>query len=151
MSTYTILIACFVVFGALFFLFKKKKVEARRVAKPHPFHGAHDCGIRALLAVMPDIKHEDLRSTFLHCSDDWPHSGISDKDFNVGLRHLGLYDLFSYDSSKDTIGNLKANKAHTYIALIGGHYTVIERGKIVDANYSNMPSNTQVFGKWKLL
>ncbi len=136
------------------FLFCGKKKGQVKVSSPksHSFNGAHDCGIRALLAVVPDIPDEQIQKTFMHCADKWPYAGISDKEFNISLRHLKLFDRFTYECEGTSIEQLKQDAKNTYIALIPGHYTVVHESKVIDSDYNQgLPNNTKVIASWKLI
>ena len=152
MNIYIIIAIGIIIFLAVLFFGKRQRSFSIPDPRAHNFHGSHDCGIRALITVMPDLDHDEIKDTFMNCTDHWPYKGITDKEFNIGLRHLGIYEKLMFGQDKNSIGALKNDSKSTYIALIGGHFTVVSNGKIVDQNIkSGLDANTKVYSSWKLV
>ena len=116
------------------------------------FNGPHDCGIRALLKVVPDLPHEKVKEAFMHCCEWWPYGGITNKEFNIALRYLKIFDHFVYDDRDNMcIGEFISDYQNNYILLLHGHFTFIRNGKIQDAPfYTNSKSDEKVYCSWKL-
>ncbi len=152
MNIYIIVAVVIIICFAVLFFRKRQRPFAIPDPKSHNFHGPHDCGIRALITVMPDLDHDEIKKTFTNCTDQWPYKGISDKEFNIGLRHLGVYEKLVFGQDKNSVGALHNDAKSTYIALIGGHFTVVSNGKIVDQNIkSGLDASTKVYSSWKLV
>lgn len=115
------------------------------------FGGAHDCGPRALLTVMPTLSHERIREAFNNCSDKWPYGGITNVEFTTALRYLDVFDLFSYNAEDDLkISDFLDNNKFS-VLLIHGHFTVVKDSKIYDTpNYVSISPKTHVYCAWTL-
>ena len=115
---------------------------------PKDFMGIHDCGLRALYLVLPDLSVEEMKLAFNRCCEWWPHKGVTNKEFNIALSHLKIKDRFSYHGNNSLrLKDLKKQKNDTFIALIYGHYTVIKKGVSLESYYNN----EKIFCHWKLL
>ena len=116
------------------------------------FSGPHDCSLVALMVVMPDLQINKVKSAFMLCCKRWPYAGVNNKDFNVSLRHLGIFDNFEYDDSENqTVRTCLQKKKRPTILLIDGHFFVIRGGKIYDEYFSNyITGNTKVYFSWEL-
>ncbi len=126
-------------------LLKKKNDNISEI--PTEIRGPHDCGLRALHTVLPEISVKKMIDGFTHCCEWWPYKGISNKEFNITLSYLKIKDRFEYTSNKVLkIGDLKDHKNDTFIVLIYGHYTVVRNGKSLEF-YSKQ---TKIFCCWRL-
>lgn len=116
------------------------------------FSGPHDCSLVALMAVMPSLQVDEVKDAFMLCCKRWPHAGVNNKDFNISLRHLGIFDHFKYDDSDgQTINTCLQRKKNSSVLLIDGHFLAIHEGKIYDEYFSGRPpSNTKVYFSWEL-
>lgn len=114
--------------------------------------GPHDCGLRALCRVMPELPLEKITHAFDNSCDKWPFDGITNKEFNIALRFLGVFELFKYSDTEGKKLIEFLNEDGVYILLIYGHFTVVMDGKIKDSSYyQNMSGSEKVFCSWKLL
>lgn len=112
----------------------------------------HSCGPVALARVMPDLSDGQIIKAFNLCCEEWPYGGVSNKEFNITLRHLKIFDRFEYDDRDGmTAGDFTARKRDTFIILIYGHYTVVENGEIRDSysDYCAYSDNEDVYCSWR--
>ena len=124
------------------------------------FNGKHDCSIRSLLLVMPELDYERVRRVFEQCTQWYPYGAVTNNEFNMVLRTLGIFDKFEYgilddeESSEDkTAWDFIEDKENTYIILFYGHFTVIDNGRIVDffpVNLTNAMRERKVYRYWML-
>lgn len=97
------------------------------------FNGPHDCSVRSLLLVMPELDYEEVRKNFLNCTDKYPYGSVTTRDFNIVLRVMKIFDKFEHGKANGkTIWDFADDKENTYILLLEGHFTVVSDGKIVD-------------------
>jgi len=139
--------ACINKFFAFFFREKKSEQEnSLDTISSLP----HSCALCALYQVIPNLTPEDLEDAFKLCTDSaWPNRGITNKEFNITLKYLGIFDRFSYSDKETTIFEI-LNLKSSVIVLIHGHYTVIQKGMVKD-KYGYFPKNDEkVYCYWSL-
>ena len=124
-------------------LFRRKKPSYNK-----DIQGSHDCALRALHMVCPDISIESMQHSFNICCNNWPYAGITNKEFNISISNLKIKDRFQYyDNDNIILKHLLRNKEHIFIALIYGHYTVIYKGKATE--YSS--PYEEIYCYWQLI
>lgn len=123
----------------------KKKILAS-------FDGKHDCSIRSLLLVMPELDYEKVRDFFLKWTDKHPYGGVTTRDFNLVLRIMKIFDKFEHGkpNGEKTIWDFIEDEENTYILLLENHFTVVSDGRIVDFLSINPLNDEKVFSSWKL-
>lgn len=111
----------------------------------------NSCALTALSRVLPQLTYSEIEEAFYNCCDKWPSAGVTHKEFNIVLRHLGVFDKFTYKEVNYLYFNYFTDKRQTNILLIPGHYTVCQNGKIYDSyGYKNLPTNTKIYCYWSL-
>ncbi len=123
------------------------------------FHGEHDCGPIALCKVFPHLKYGKVREAFLYSTKLWPSGPVSNKDMNIALRYLNIYERFEYQAhligKKKKIIHFTKQQDTTFILLFKWHYTVVSNCKILEDTeffFRNKPvGSIRVFNSWKLL
>ena len=122
----------------------------RTPRRPHPSlfgDRLHDCGPIALYHANPSVTEDAIVSAFLYCATDWPYAGVSNRDFSVTAKYLGL--RFFYDDSPDTrLADLLAARPHRCVALLYGHFVSVLRGAIVGADGDAFSPDSTVFCTW---
>ena len=116
--------------------------------------GEHNCALVALAEVMPDISSDAIIQGFSDCCDKWPYAGVTNKEFNITLRHLGRYNQFEYDDSANMVlGDFLANskRKDIFILLLYGHFAVIKHGKVIDTIFYKRARGDKVYCSWHLL
>lgn len=132
---------------ALYFLGARKKVAE----KPIQFRGPHDCGMRALQVVLPHLSAEKIENAFMNCADKWPRGGVTNVEFNVALRFMGLFDQFEYnDADGQKLGDFLDDEDSATILLIHGHFTTVKEGKIIDMSFVPGAAQQKVYCSWRL-
>lgn len=111
--------------------------------------GIHNCAPNALAKVMPSLSSDGIIKGFFECCDKWPYGGVTNKEFNITLRHLGIFNQFEYDDNKKIKVLNFLSRKDTFIILLYGHFTVIKAGK-VDDNHT-VRYHDQVYCSWKLI
>ena len=111
--------------------------------------GKHECSVNMLLNVMPKLDQDQVVDAFKKCCNLYPYNGVTNKEFNIALRYLKIIDKFEYDDSDDlVVRDFLERKKDTFILLIHGHFTVVMKGKILDAMY--ITETSKVYCSWKL-
>tara|TARA_X000000950_G_scaffold289319_1_gene411934 strand:+ start:5835 stop:7157 length:1323 start_codon:yes stop_codon:yes gene_type:complete len=124
----TILIFLFV--AILIWVFVKRD---KALPDENNFNGLHDCGPRALMTVLPDLQRDKVEAAFKDCSDEWPYGGVTNVEFTTVLRHLNLFELFTYHAGDNLkLSDFTQEDNKFAVLLITGHFTVIKNGKIFD-------------------
>lgn len=113
----------------------------------------HDCGLRALSTVLPELAINDIVAAFMHSCEWWPHRGVTNKEYNIALSYLNVKDKFEYVVPEGlTISDLQRDNLETYIVLLYGHYTVVCSGCVVDRFIqSDIFSSSEVVCYWRLV
>ena len=111
--------------------------------------GKHECSVNMLLNVMPELDREQVIDAFKKCCNLYPYEGVTNKEFNIVLRYLKIFDKFEYDDSDGlTVKNFLERKKEIFIILIHGHFTVIMKGRMLESMY--ITKNSKVYCSWKL-
>ena len=127
------------------------KRQDRKISYPKEIQGFHDCGPRALYTVLPNIPIKEMVNAFTNCCDRWPYGGISNKEFNITLSHLRIKNKFQYFAPESlTLNKLIEQNKDIFIALVFGHYVVVQKGNCIEKHYSLNPHKTKVYCYWKL-
>ncbi len=113
---------------------------------------AHNCALVALARVKPDLSADQIIRGFGDCCDRWPHAGVTNKEFNITLRHLGIFDQFEYnDSERMTVKDFFAMKESVFIILTHGHFSAIVHGMAIDDFYYAGSHVAKVYCSWRLI
>ena len=109
--------------------------------------GNHDCAPASLYWAAPTIPESRIIEAFLFCSENWPYGGVTNKEFQIVVKYLGIGSDYSADS--ETLGALLTRKPGRCVALLHGHFIAIINGKIVgrDARRS-WDLSTEVYCHW---
>ena len=107
--------------------------------------GLHDCGPASLYRVVPWIPESRIREAFQYCSESWPYSGVSNRDFQIVVKYLRL--RASYSDIKETVGSLLSKSPERCVALIPGHYIGIIDGEVLPPD-TNVSRNAMVHFHW---
>lgn len=114
--------------------------------------GKHNCAPMALAEVMPNLSADRILQGFSECCDKWPYGGVTNKEFNITLRHLDLFEKFKYDDSdKRIMKHFLCRRNEVFILLILGHFTVVRNGKIYDNVIYTKCINDKVYCSWRLI
>ena len=135
------------IFSLVFNLWTRLFDTDEKFKHPEKFgSGPHDCALVALHIVAPRVSEDEIKDAFLFSTENWPHGGVTNKEFNITLNYLKL--KFEYDDSEgQTIGSLIQRKDPRCVALIHGHYIALRRGKIVGEHLSFNPK-IKVYCNW---
>ena len=115
------------------------------------FGGKHDCSIRSLLLVMPELDHEEVKNAFMHCTQWHPYGAVTNKEFNMALKFLKIYHKFEYgEPDNSNAWDFIDDGENTYIILFYGHYTVVDKGRIVDFFPIRISDDRKVHCYWKI-
>ena len=132
------------------FSFKKKKVTLPPLTEKIQFNGLHDCGLRALTNVFPNLDKKKLQEIALNTCSKYPSGGITVGEMDTILIRIGLFKKVRYYENKPLlIKDLLNQKQKAFIILIKGHYTVSSYGKIRDI--ISVSYNTTILSYWELL
>ena len=71
-------------------------------------NGAHDCALESLYWVVPRISEHRIIEAFQFCTEKWPYDGVTNTEFAVVLKHLGIENR--YFPEKEILGELLARK-----------------------------------------
>ena len=119
------------------------------------FSGLHDCGPRALIRVVPELRETQILEAFLLCSEKWPHGGVSNKEFEIALKYLKV--KHHYNSTQETLQDLLDRKPSRCVALLWGHFIAIRDGKVAGREvigqhsyqfFRTTPSEITVYCSW---
>ncbi len=139
-------------FKSLWYRLSFFRYSSEQIGVNSRFQGKHDCALVALAKIFPDFPSDQMIQGFSNCCDRWPYAGVTNKEFNITLRHLELFDKFEYDDSDDMIvSHFLIKEADVFILLIYGHFTVVKHGKVFDTRvYTNIHS-ANVYCSWRLI
>lgn len=130
-------------------MIKKKLFKSINI--PSEIQGLHDCGLRALHIVLPNLSIKGMKEAFSGCCQQWPYKGISNKEFNITLACLKIKDKFDYVApEKSNLSDIMSYKKDVFIVLIYGHYIVIKNGICVEDIYNYKSNKTKVYCYWRL-
>ena len=109
--------------------------------------GQHDCALSSLYWAAPATSESGIVSAFNVVTDTWPYGGVTNKEFAITLKYLGVESIYSTDIN--TLGALLATKPAKCVALLHGHFIPIVDGVIVggDAHRQWAP-DTHVYCYW---
>ena len=111
----------------------------------------HSCALVALARAIPDLPAQDIIEAFVMRCDKWPEAGVSNSEFNKVLHDLKVFDRFHYDGADTTIEELIKQPKKLFIALIHGHFTVVQDGVVRDSPYNlSISTDTAVYCSWEL-
>ena len=111
--------------------------------------GKHECSVNMLLNVMPQLDQEQVVDAFKKCCNLYPYDGVTNKEFNIALRYLKIFDKFEYDDSDGfVVQDFLERKRETFILLIHGHFTIVMKGRVLDA--MRISEKSKVYCSWKL-
>ena len=92
------------------------------------FQGKHDCGPRSLLRAVPELDPRRVRDAFTLCSEKWPYGGVSNKEFEIAVKFLGLEH--EYWGDEETLGEVLDREPGRCVALLWGHFIAIRDGEV---------------------
>ena len=109
--------------------------------------GQHDCALSSLYWAVPSIPESDIPRAFIEATATWPYGGVTNKEFVIALKYLGLDS--DYSGEPISLRALLAARPARCVALIYGHFIPIVDGEIVgrDADYPWDP-DTYVYCHW---
>ncbi len=111
--------------------------------------GDHDCGPISLYWTTPWIPESRISDAFLFCAENWPHGGVTNKEFQIALKYLDVES--HYSAKSETLGMLLARKPRRCVALLHGHFIAIINGEIVGRDARWIGSlGTEVYCHWLL-
>lgn len=118
--------------------------------------GLHDCAPSALTRVVPALSFQSIRKAFSLCCGRWPNAGVTNKEFNIVLRYLELFERFEYTEPQDALLNdYLVDKNTTHILLLWGHFTVTKNGQVIEPVkqlfFRYPPDEIKVICAWRLL
>ena len=116
--------------------------------------GEHNCALVALAKVMPDLSPDQIIQGFSDCCYRWPYGGVTNKEFNITLRYLGLYNKFEYDGSDEMMLDnflVRSKRKDVFILLLHGHFTVVKYGKVHDNSFYANLGDAKVYCSWRLI
>ena len=111
------------------------------------FHGKHDCGPRSLLRAVPELDPVRARDAFTLCSEKWPYGGVSNREFEIAVKFLGLEH--EYCGDEETLKDVLDRQPSRCVALLWGHFIAIRDGQV--AGYELLPetpAKTKVVCSW---
>lgn len=79
------------------------------------FCGRHDCGPRSLLRAVPELDPGRVRDAFTLCSEKWPYGGVSNKEFEIAVKFLGLEH--KYYGDEETLEDVLDRQPGRCVAL----------------------------------
>ena len=88
-------------------------------------NGQHDCALSSLYWAVPSLSESVITHTFNEATDTWPYGGVSNKEFAIVLKRLGVES--DYSREPVTLGALLAVKPARCVALLYGHFIPIGR------------------------
>ena len=110
-------------------------------------HGRHDCGPRSLLRAVPELDPERVRDAFTLCSEKWPYGGVSNKEFEIVVKFLGLEH--EYCGDEETLEDVLDRQPDRCVVLLWGHYIAIRYGEVVGYELlAETPTETKVVCNW---
>ena len=112
----------------------------------------HSCALVCLFKCCPYLSKEKIFEAFYTMCAEYPANGVSDNEFIICLKYLEIDNNFKYNLKSTTIGDLMNCDNKLYIALMKGHYTVIDKGNIDDFPYKNQILKCEkVYCFWELI
>ena len=111
--------------------------------------GPHDCALTSLYWAAPSLPEKKIKEAFLHCSENWPYGGITNKEFAIALKHLGV--IHGYSHRVETLGDVVQRRHARCVVLLHGHYAALLNGRLAgkDAIFT-WPSSSVVYCYWIL-
>ena len=111
------------------------------------FHGVHDCGPRALFRAVPELQETKVRDAFSLCSEKWPFGGVSNKEFEIVVKFLGLEH--EYCGEEETLEDVLDRRPNRCVALLWGHFIAIRNGEVAGNELlAETPDETKVVCSW---
>ena len=123
-------------------------VRGRHTASPAQIgQRQHDCALWSLYWAAPSVPEADILSAFNLAAETWPYGGVTNKEFVIALKYLGVDNIYS--TTIETLGELLVDRPEKCVALLHGHFIPIVDGVIVghDAHRHWAP-DTHVYCHW---
>lgn len=115
--------------------------------KKGAFRSLHDCGPRSLLRAVPELDPDQIREAFILCSEKWPYGGVSNKEFEIAVKHLGLEH--KYCGEEETLEDVLNRQPSRCVALLWGHFIAIRDGKVAGNELlAGTPTEIKVVCSW---
>lgn len=109
--------------------------------------GNHDCAPASLYWAAPMISEGRITEAFLFCSENWPYEGVTNKEFQIAVKYLGIGS--EYSATSETLGALLVRNPSRCVALLHGHFIAIVNGKIVGRDARRTWNlSTEVYCHW---
>ena len=109
--------------------------------------GQHDCALSSLYWAVPSLPEIIIARAFNEATDTWPYGGVSNKEFAIALKRLGVDS--DYSCEPIALGALLATKPTRCVALLHGHFIPIVDGVIVGRDaHQYWPPDTHVYCHW---
>lgn len=111
--------------------------------------GPHDCAPASLYWAAPKLSELQISEAFQYCTTNWPYGGVTNTEFAIVLRHLGVSN--QYCAETETLGDLLARTPARCIALVPYHFLAILNGRIVGKDaHRAWDANVTVYCSWSL-
>ena len=111
------------------------------------FRGRHDCAPRSLLRAVPELDPGQVLNAFTLCSEKWPYGGVSNKEFEITVKFLGLEH--EYCGDEETLEDVLDRKPGRCVALLWGHFIAIRDGEVAGYELlAEKPAETTVVCSW---
>ena len=109
--------------------------------------GPHDCAPASLYWAVPQLPEQRIAEAFQYCTKNWPYGGVTNMEFAVALRHLGVEN--EYRGETETLGELLSRKPARCVALLPYHFVAILKGRMVGRDaYRTWDPSTMVYCSW---
>ena len=111
----------------------------------------HECALNVLDKTLSDIDRNIISDALSKCCSKWPYGGVTNREMNITLRYLKANEQFEYNDDSGLIVKDFVNRNgqnDTYILLVTGYFTVLEKGDIIESGVS---INDTVYSSWKLM
>ena len=109
--------------------------------------GQHDCALSSLYWAVASLPECVIARAFNEATDTWPYGGVSNKEFAIALKRLGVDS--DYSRVPIALGALLSAKPARCVALLHGHFIPIVDGAIVGRDALRAwPPDTHVYCHW---
>ena len=111
--------------------------------------GPHDCALTSLYWAAPSLPEEKIQEAFLHCSENWPYGGVTNKEFAIALKHLSV--RHGYSDRVETLGDVVQRGHSRCVVLLHGHYAALLNGRLAGKDaICTWPARSIVYCCWIL-
>jgi len=121
--------------------------EQTLISIKEKFPGQHDCAPKSLLLAMPEVDSEKVREGLTLCTENWPYGGVTNKEFAIAIKFLGL--KHEYHGDEESLENLLSRKPARCVALLWRHFIAIRDGAVAGRELLLKPiARTKVICSW---